>query len=150
MVEALQALRGIRVVTAAIIMVEAGDLSRFESARQFMGYLGLVPGERSTGNTVRRLGITKAGNGRLRRALVESAWTYRHPPHTGRVKHYALEKLPASVKDIAGKAQTRLCARYRALAGRGKLLTVAVTAVARELAGFVWAIGREVKPVSPA
>jgi transposase len=115
-----------------------------------MGYLGLVPGERSTGNTVRRLGITKAGNGRLRRALVESAWTYRHPPRTGTVKHYVLEKLPAAVKDIAWKAQTRLCARYRALAGRGKLLTVAVTAVARELAGFVWAIGREVKPVPTA
>jgi transposase len=149
-VEALQALRGIRIVTAATIMVEAGDLNRFESARQFMGYLGLVPGERSTGNTVRRLGITKAGNGRLRRALVESAWTYRHPPRTGTAKHYVLEKLPASVKDIAWKAQTRLCARYRALAGRGKLLTVAVTAVARELAGFVWAIGREVKPMPTA
>jgi transposase len=149
-VEALQALRGIRIVTAATIMVEAGDLSRFESPRQFMGYLGLVPGERSTGNTVRRLGITKAGNGRLRRALVESAWTYRHPPRTGTVKHYVLEKLPAAVKDIAWKAQTRLCASYRALAGRGKLLTVAVTAVARELAGFVWAIGREVKPVPTA
>jgi transposase len=145
-VEALQALRGIRLVTAATIMVEAGDLHRFENARQFMGYLGLVPGERSTGNTVRRLGITKAGNSRLRRALVERAWTYRHPPRTGTVKHYVLEKLPAAVKDIAWKAQTRLCARYRALAGRGKLLTVVVTAVARELAGFVWAIGREVKP----
>jgi transposase len=145
-VEALQALRGIRLVTAATIMVEAGDLGRFETARQFMGYLGLVPGERSTGNTVRRLGITKAGNGRLRRALVESAWTYRHPPRTGKLKHYVLEKLPTSVKDIAWKAQTRLCARYRALASRGKHLTVAVTAVARELAGFVWAIGREVKP----
>jgi transposase len=63
-----------------------------------MGYLGLVPGERSTGTTVRRLGITKAGNGRLRRALVESAWTYRHPPRTGARKHYVLEKLPSSVK----------------------------------------------------
>ena len=149
-VEALQALRGIRLVTAATIMVEAGDLNRFESARQFMGYLGLVPGERSTGNTVRRLGITKAGNGRLRRALVESAWTYRHPPRTGTAKHYVLEKLPAPVKDIAWKAQARLCARYRTLAARGKLLTVAVTAVARELAGFVWAIGREVKPMPTA
>jgi len=127
-------------------MVEAGDLGRFETARQFMGYLGLVPGERSTGNTVRRLGITRAGNARLRPALVESAWTYRHPPRTGKLKHYVLEKLPASVKDVAWKAQTRLCGRYRALASRGKQLTVAVTAVARELAGFVWAVGREVKP----
>jgi transposase len=127
-------------------MVEAGDLGRFETARQFMGYLGLLPGERSTGTTVRRLGITKAGNGRLRRTLVESAWTYRHPPRTGARKHYVLEKLPSPVKDIAWKAQTRLCTRYRTLASRGKHLTVAATAVARELAGFVWAIGREVKP----
>jgi transposase len=131
-------------------MAEAGDLNRFESARQFMGYLELVPGERSTGNTVRWLGITKAGNGRLRRSLVESAWTYRHPPRTGTEKHHVLEKLPSAVKDIAWKAQTRLCARYRALARRGKLLTVAVTAVARELAGFVWSVGREVKSMQTA
>ena len=80
----------------------------------------------------------------------QSAWTYRHPPRTGTAKHYVLENLPAAIKDIAWKAQTRLCGRYRALAGRGKLLTVAVTAVARELAGFVWAIGREVKPMPTA
>ena len=146
-VEALQALRGVSVVTAVTIAAEVGDLGRFASARQFMGYLGLVPGERSTGETAHRLGITKAGNGRLRRVLVEGAWTYRHPPRTGKKKHYLREGLPPAVKDIAWKAQTRLCARYRALAARGKRLTVAVTAIARELAGFVWAIGREVKPV---
>ena len=145
-VEALQALRGVSVVTAVTVAAEVGDLGRFASARQFMGYLGLVPGERSTGETVRRLGITKAGNGRLRRVLVEGAWTYRHPPRTGKKKHYLREGLPPAVKDIAWKAQARLCARYRALSARGKKLTVAVTAVARELAGFVWAIGQEVKP----
>jgi transposase len=145
-VEALQALRGVNLVTAVTIMVEAGDLGRFDSPRQFMGYLGLVPGERSTGESVRRLGITKAGNGRLRRVLVESAWTDRHPPRIGAKKHCVLQRLSAAVKDIAWKAQTRLCARYRALSARGEKLTVAVTAVARELAGFVWAIGREVKP----
>jgi transposase len=145
-VAALQALRGISTVAAVTIAAEVGDLGRFGSARQFMGYLGLVPGERSTGETVRRLGITKAGNGRLRRVLVEGAWTYRHPPRTGKRKHCVREGLPPVVKDIAWKAQTRLCARYRALAARGKRLTVAVTAVARELAGLVWAIGREVKP----
>lgn len=79
-------------------------------------------------------------------ALGVGPWTYRHPPRTGKLKHYVLEKLPTSVKDIAWKAQTRLCARYRVLSSRGKQLTVAVTAVARELAGLVWAIGREVKP----
>jgi transposase len=147
LVAALQALRGISVVAAVTIAAEVGDLGRFESARQFMGWLGLVPGERSTGETVRRLSITKAGNGRLQRVLVEGAWTYRHPPRTGKKKHYVREGLPPAVKDIAWKAQTRLCARYRALAARGKRLTVAVTAIARELAGFVWAIGREVKPV---
>jgi transposase len=145
-VEALQALRGIRLATAATIAAEAGDLRRFDSARQFMAYLGLVPGERSTGETVRRLGITKAGNGRVRRALVESAWTYRHPPRVGKAKLYQLQRVPPAVRDIAWKAQSRLCARYRALSARGKRLTVAVTAVARELAGFIWAIGREVKP----
>lgn len=144
-VDALQALRGIGLVTAATIMVEVGDLRRFESPRQLMSYLGLVPGERSTGESVRRLGITKAGNGRVRRALVESAWTYRHLPRTSKLKHYVHERVPPAVRDIALKAQTRLCARYRALAGRGKKLTVAVTAIARELVGFVWAIGREVQ-----
>jgi transposase len=145
-VEALQALRGIRLATAATIVAEVGDLRRFDNARQFMGYLGLVPGERSTGETVRRLGITKAGNGRVRRALVESVWTYRHPARVGKAKLYQLQRVPPTVRDIAWKAQSRLCARYRALSARGKKLTVAVTAVARELAGFVWAIGREVKP----
>jgi transposase len=144
-VEALQALRGINLVTAATIMAEIGDLRRFDSPRQLMGYLGLVPGERSTGATVRRLGITKAGNGRVRRALVESAWSYRHLPRIGKAKHYVHERLSPTVRDIATKAQLRLCGRYRALSGRGKKLTVAVTAIARELAGFVWAIGKQVQ-----
>ena len=144
-VEALQALRGINLVTAATIMAEIGDLRRFDSPRQLMGYLGLVPGERSTGDTVRRLGITKAGNGRVRRALVESAWSYRHLPRIGKAKHYLQERLSPTVRDIAIKAQARLCGRYRSLSGRGKKLTVAVTAIARELAGFIWAIGKEVQ-----
>jgi transposase len=145
LVEALQALRGIRLPTAAAIAAEIGDLGRFDSARQFMGYLGLVPGERSTGETVRRLGITKAGNGRIRRALVESAWTYRHAPRVGTRRHYQQRAVSTEVRDIAHKAEARLCGRYRALSARGKKLTVAVTAIARELAGFIWAIGREVK-----
>ena len=145
-VGALQALRGIQLVTAATIMVEIGDLRRFDNPRQLMGYLGLVPGERSTGDSVRRLGITKAGNGRVRRALVESAWSYRHPPRIGRAKDYILQRVPAAVREIALKAQTRLTARYRALSGRGKKLTVTITAIARELAGFVWAIGRAMQP----
>jgi transposase len=146
MVEALQALRGVRLVTAATIVAEIGDLRRFETAGQLMSYLGLVPGERSTGETRRRLGITKAGNTRVRRALVESAWTYRHVPRTGQLKQTVHDRVPPAVRDIALKAQTRLCRRYRALAKRGKKLTVAVTAIARELAGFIWAIGRAMPP----
>jgi transposase len=144
-VEALQALRGIGLVGAVTIMAEIGDLRRFDSPRQLMGYLGLVPGERSSGESVHRLGITKAGNGRVRRALVEGAWSYRHLPRTGPAKRYVHEHVPPAVRDIAAKAQARLCARYRALSGKGKKLTVTVTALARELAGFVWAIAREVQ-----
>lgn len=143
-VAALQALRGVGLISAAIIMADIGDLRRFDNPRQLMGYLGLVPGERSTGESVRRLGITKAGNGRVRRALIESAWTYRHLPRTGPAKLAVLEHLPPAIKDIAAKAQTRLCARYRALSRKGKKQTIAVTALARELSGFVWAVGREV------
>ncbi len=98
--------------------------------------------QHSTGEQVRRLGITKAGNTRVRRALVESAWTYRHLPKTNQQKSYVHERVPAPVRDIALKAQTRLCARYRSLSKRGKKLTVAVTAIARELAGFIWVIGQ--------
>jgi transposase len=144
-VAALQALRGIGLISAVVIMAEIGDLRRFDNPRQLMGYLGLVPGERSTGESVRRLGITKAGNGRVRRVLIEGAWTYRHLPRTGPAKLVVQENLPPTVKDIAAKAQTRLCARYRALCGKGKKQTVIVTALARELSGFVWAIGMEVQ-----
>ncbi len=144
-VDALQALKGIRLITAATIMAEVGDLRRFETPRQLMAYLGLVPGEQSTGESVKRLGITKAGNGRVRRALVESAWSYRHLPRTSKLKQYVHERVPPAVRDIALKAQARLCSRYRSLAGRGKKLTVAITAIARELAGFIWAIGRMVQ-----
>ena len=144
-VDALQALRGVGLIGAVTIVAEIGDLRRFDNPRQLMGYLGLVPGERSTGDSVRRLGITKAGNGRVRRTLIEGAWSYRHLPRTGPAKHYVHKRVPPTVRDIAAKAQTRLCARYRALSGRGKKLTVTVAALARELAGFVWAIGKEVQ-----
>jgi transposase len=110
-VEALQALRGIGLIGAVTIMAEIGDLRRFENPRQLMGYLGLVPGERSTGESVRRLGITRAGNSRVRRALIEGAWSYRHPPRTGPAKHRIHERVPPAVRDIATKAQARLCVR---------------------------------------
>jgi transposase len=144
-VEALQALRGVNLIVAVTIVAEIGDLRRFESPRQLMSYLGLVPSERSTGETVRRGAITKAGNGRIRHLLVESAWTYRHPPRIGKAKLYKLERVPPKVREIAWKAQTRLTARYRALANRGKKTTVVCTAIARELAGFIWSVAREVR-----
>ncbi len=103
----------------------------------------LVPSERSTGDTVRRGAITKAGNGRVRHMLVESAWTYRHAPRIGKDKLYKLDRTTPRIREIAWKAQTRLTARYRSLSSRGKKSTVVCTAIARELAGFMWAVGRE-------
>jgi transposase len=142
-VTALMALRGIDLVSATAFLAEIGDLSRFRTPRELMGYLGLVPSENSTGETIKRGSITKAGNWRARRVLVESAWSYRYPPRVGRAR---VEAAPPAVRAIAWKAQIRLYARYRALVRRGKLKTVAITAVARELAGFIWAISREVTP----
>ena len=145
-VGALPALRGVDLIVAATFVSEVGDIGRFDNPRQLMGYLGLVPSERSTGDTVRRGGITKAGNRRVRHMLVESAWTYRHPPRFGAHKLYILEKLPHKIREIAWKASTRLTARYRALAGRGKRTTVVCTAVARELVGFMWSVAHEMRP----
>lgn len=141
--EAMQAMRGVDIISAAIFLAEVGDLSRFDNPRQLMSYLGLVPGERSTGDTIKRGPITKAGNKRARRMLVESAWAYRFPPRVSTRQQQKLEKAPRIVREIAWKAQTRLTKRYRALSAKGKRSTVAVTAVARELAAFLWAVGRE-------
>lgn len=118
-VRALQALRGVELIVAVTFATEIGDMRRFEGPRQLMGYLGLVPSERSTGDTIRRGGITKAGNGRVRHMLVESAWTYRHPPRVGKTKLYRLEQTTPKVREIAWKAQSRLTARYRALSAKG-------------------------------
>ena len=109
-----------------------------------MVYLGLVPSEHSTGEQVHRGGITKAGNHRARRILVECSWSYRHPPRVGKKKLDKVAAAPPEVRDIAWKAQARLTTRYRALTRRGKRPTVVVTAIARELAGFIWAVGRAV------
>lgn len=144
-VRSLQTLRGVDLVVAVTFATEVGDVNRFESPRQLMGYLGLVPSERSTGESVKRGGITKAGNGRVRHMLVESAWTYRHPPKVGRTELYRLEQASPGVREIAWKAQSRLTARYRKLAARGKRPTVVCTAIARELVGFMWAVARQVQ-----
>jgi transposase len=147
-VTGLMALRGIDLVSATAFLAEIGDLSRFRTPRELMGYLGLVPSEHSTGDTIKRGPITKAGNRRARRVLVESAWSYRFPPRVGVTKQARVEAAPGAVREIAWKAQTRLYARYRALIRNGKPKTVAVTALARELAGFIWAVSREVAPAA--
>jgi len=143
-VTALMAMRGIDFVSATAFLAEIGDLSRFRTARELMGYLGLVPSENSTGDKVKRAGITKAGNRRARRILVECSWSYRHPPRVGKEKLAKVAAAPPAVREIAWKAQSRLSARFRALTRRGKRQTVVVTAIARELSGFIWAVNREV------
>jgi transposase len=144
LVTAVQAMRGFDLIAAVGVMAETGDLSRFQNPRELMGYLGLTPTESSTGDSVKRGGITKAGNGRARRILVEAAWAYRHPARVSREKQAKVAAAPRRVREIAWKAQTRLCRRFRFLERKGKRRTVAATAVARELAAFVWAINREV------
>jgi transposase len=140
-VTALMAMRGFDLVAASAFLAEVGDLARFRSARELMGYLGLTPSEHSTGTKVKR-GGTKAGNGRARRVLVECSWSYRHPPRVGKEKLAKVAAAPPAAQEIAWKAQSRLSGRYRALARRGKRPTVVVTAIARELAGFIWALNR--------
>jgi transposase len=150
-IEALMALRGVNLLTAATIVAEIGDLHRFTGAPQLMAYLGLVPSEYSSGGSTSRGGITKTGNGHVRRLLIEAAWTYRHPARKTRCLQRRAERTPEAVQEIAWKAQKRLCARYRSLEGRGKLKVQACTAVAREMAGFIWAIGQALpRPVAQA
>jgi transposase len=143
-VEALQALRGVAQLTAIITVAEIGDIARFSSARQLMSYLGLTCTEDSSGKR-RRLGqITKAGNSHVRRVLVESGWAYAHPARVTPILQKRLEQQPKKIREISWKAQVRLCGKYRKLKGRGKPQQQTVTAVARELVGFIWAIAREV------
>ena len=143
-VVALQALRGVALVAAATLVAELGDVTRFDNPRQLMAYIGLVPSEHSSGRTRRQGGITKSGNSTARRMLIEAAWSYRFPARISREQLDKQESLAKPICDIAWKAQDRLCRRYRTLARSGKLSTVICTAIARELAGFVWAIAREV------
>jgi transposase len=141
-VEAVQAMRGVGLIVAVTVVAEVGDFSRFENPRQLMAYLGLVPSEHSSGTTVRKGGLTKAGNALARRVLIEGAWTYRMPARVSPKLHERLEGLPKAVRDIAWKAQVRLCNRYRRLAALGKAKAVVTTAIAREMVGFIWAIAR--------
>jgi transposase len=145
-VAALQAMRGVALIVAVTVVAEVGDFRRFAKPRQLMAYLGLVPSEHSSGRSVRRGGITKAGNALARRVLIEGAWTYRMSARVSRKLHDRVEGLPAAVRDIAWKAQLRLCARYRRLAATGRPKVVVTTAIAREMVGFIWAIARLAQP----
>lgn len=147
-IAAYQAMRGASFLVAVIFAAEIGDLRRFDNPRQLMAFLGLVPSERSTGETVRRAGLTLAGNRRARRVLIEGAWSYRHPARVGTALQARLAALPKAVREIAWKARIRLCGRYRRLSAGGKKLPVLVAAIAREMAAFLWAIARHVAPAA--
>jgi transposase len=142
LVRALQALRGVQFVTAVTVVAEVGDLRRFATAGDFMGYVGLIPTEQTSGETRRRGPISKTGNSHVRRLLVESAWHYRRQPRMSKELRQRSVGIAPGVCAIAWKAQSRLHNRLKKLLGRGKHPAEAVTAVARELAGFVWAIGQ--------
>ena len=144
-IEALQALRGIALVSAVTIVAEVGELSRFTTPRQLMGYSGAVASEDSTGTRVRRGAITKTGNAHLRRVVIEAAWAYRYRPAVGATLRKRQAAASEEVKAVAWKAQHRLYARYRHLTARGKCKQETVTAIGRELLGFVWAIGVKVE-----
>jgi transposase len=149
-IAALQCLRGIRQLSAATIVSELGPLSRFSHPRQLMGYSGTVPSEHSSGATVHRGAITKTGNAHLRRVLIEAAWSYRFPPKCTSALRTRQRGQPDAVIEIAWKAQHRLSSRYRRLLARGKPTPHVITAVGRELAGFIWAIGVAVERAQTA
>lgn len=144
-VKALQTMRGVAPMTATITMAELGDLGRFENPRQLMAYLGLIPSEKSSGKKEKRGGITKTGNGHVRRVLVEAAQTYHHPARVSRHLLERQEGVPEPICKIAWRAQVRLCGRFRKMIARGKTWNKVVTAVARELSAFMWAIAKEVQ-----
>jgi hypothetical protein len=146
-VRALMGLRGLALLNAATLAAELGDLHRFDSARQLMGYLGLVPSEDSIGQERRQGGLTRMGNGIARRALIEAAWNYSKPARISRDLLKRQEGLSRDIKDLSWAAQTRLHHRYRHLTGPlHKKKPVAAAALGRELSGFVWAVGQRIQP----
>jgi transposase len=147
-VSALQAMRGVALIVAVTVVAELGDLKRFDNPRQLMSYLGLVPSEHSSGKTRRIGGITKAGNGHVRKVLIEAAHSYRLPARISKVLLERQAGLPKGIRDIAWKAQVRLCARYRKMAAKGKKTQIIICSIARELCAFMWAIARELRVVT--
>jgi transposase len=145
LVVALQGMRGIALIVAVTVAAEVGDLRRFDHPSQLMAYLGLVPSEHSSGGKRRQGTITKAGNAAARRALIEGAWSYRLPARISRQRLSRIQQLPQSVRQIAWKAEVRLCARYCRLTAMGKPANLVITAIAREMIAFAWAIAQEIE-----
>jgi len=143
-VKAIQAMRGVRLLIATGLITELGDLSRFDTPRKLMKYVGLTPSEHSSGDKRKLGGITKCGNGRARRLLVEGAHSYRHTAKVSKEMQVRQEGLPKEIIDKAWEAQLRLCRRYQRLMQRGKPRNVVITAIAREMIAFIWSISREV------
>ena len=150
-VKAVQAMRGVRLLVATGMIAELGDLTRFDHPRKLMSYLGLVPSEHSTGGRRKLGGLTKTGNGRSRRLLIEGANSYRYPANISTEMQKRQEGLPKNVIDIAWKAQQRLCKRYQRLMKRGKHQNLVKAAIAREMVAYIWCISQEVvlSPVDP-
>jgi transposase len=149
LIRGLQALRGVAHISAVTIAAELGNISsRFETARKLMGYSGAFPSEDSSGNRIRKGGITKAGNAHLRRIVMESAWCYRHLPRVGEKLRKRHQGVPAEIIEISWKAQNRLYKRYRKLTMAGKDQRKVITAVGRELLGFIWAIAIKAEGIS--
>jgi transposase len=148
-IRGLQALRGVAHISVATIIAELGNVSsRFESARKLMGYSGVFPSEASSGARIRKGSITKAGNAHLRRIVVESAWSYRHRPSVGAKSRKRQEGVPAEISEIAWKAQNRRHKRYMKLMAAGKDQRKTMTAIGRELLGFIWAIGIKAEAIA--
>ena len=142
-VEALQALRGVQCTVAVTMVAALGDLTRFDSPRALMKFLGLLPSAYSSGERRQQGSMTKAGNTHARKALVEGAWAYRSPAKVSRHLQLRREKHPKMIQDSSWKAHVRLCKRYRQLVARGKHAHIVTVAIARELAGCMWAIAKQ-------
>jgi transposase len=150
MVQALTAHRGVSLVVGSTFVAELGDVTRFERASELMGFVGLVPSLHATGLSRHTGPITKTGNAHVRRCLVEAAWAFRHPARRTAHLNRRLRGQPQEVQAISWKAQVRLCGRYRRLRARGKPHNTIITAIARELVGFLWATARLLKvPATP-
>ena len=143
LIQALQTLRGVKDLTAITLVAEIGSFERFQKPRDFMGYTGLIPSENSSGITRRQGGITKTGNSHVRRVLIESAWSYRFQPSVQRDLKRRQQGQSPEITSISWRAQTRLHGKYRRMVTRGKPHGKVIAAIARELAGFIWAISRE-------